>query len=202
MLKSSDEYLRFAFLTGVTKFSHVSIFSDLNQLNDISMKPAYATICGITHEELLHVFSPEIHRLGEANNLSFEETVEQLTIRYDGYYFRENAPGVFNPFSLLNVFDALLFDDYWFQTGTPTFLVDLLKQTDYDLRRLMDGVQTNLQAFTTYRAEANNLIPMLYQSGYLTIKDYDSRFQLYTLKFPNEEVKYAFLQFLQTFPTS
>lgn len=202
VLNSSDRYLRFAFLTGVTKFSHVSIFSDLNQLNDISMKPAYATVCGITHNELLQVFSPEIQRLGEANGLSFEKTVERLTKQYDGYYFRENTSAVFNPFSLLNVFDALLFDNYWFQTGTPTFLVELLKKSDYDLRILIDGIQTDQSAFSEYRVETNNPIPLMYQSGYLSIKDYEPRFETYTLGFPNDEVKYAFLKFLQPAYTS
>lgn len=197
VLKSSDKYLRFAFLTGVTKFSHVSIFSDLNQLNDISMKPAYATICGITHEELIQVFSPEIRKLGDANRLSFEETIGRLTTKYDGYHFREDTPGVFNPFSLLNVFDGLRFDNYWFQTGTPTFLVDLLRETDYDLRTLIDGVRVEDTDFTEYRVESHNPIPLMYQGGYLTIKDYDPEFNQYTLCFPNDEVKYAFLKFLQ-----
>lgn len=201
VLKSADEYLRFVFLTGVTKFAQVSVFSDLNQLSDISMAPQYATLCGITHEELLEVFGPEIEKVGKYNKLTFEDTVKELTTRYDGYHFCEDAPGVFNPFSLLNVLAMFRLDNYWFQTGTPTFLVQLLKKSDYDLRTLIDGVEAEQAAFSEYRAEANNPIPLIYQSGYLTIKGYDPRFKMYTLCFPNDEVKYAFLKFLQPFYT-
>ena len=201
VLKSSDRYLRFVFLTGVTKFAQVSVFSDLNQLNDISMKPAYATLCGITKEELVDTFGIEIEALGNKNGLTFDETVHRLASLYDGYHFEESAEGVFNPFSLLNVFDSCKFDNYWFQTGTPTYLVDLLKQSDYDLRLLVAGVEVTASAFSEYRAEANNPLPMIYQSGYLTIKGYDREVRLYTLRFPNDEVRYGFLNFLVPFYT-
>ena len=201
VLKSADRYLRFVLLTGVTKFAQVSVFSDLNQLNDISMKPPYATVCGITQQELVDTFTPEITQLGEQNGLSFDETVAKLTAMYDGYHFGVNTPGMFNPFSLLNVFDGERFDNYWFQTGTPTYLADLLKQSDYDLRLLMDGVEVNAAAFSEYRAEARNPLPMIYQSGYLTIKDYDKEVDLYTLGFPNNEVRYGFLNFLVPYYT-
>ena len=201
VLKSADRYLRFVFLTGVTKFAQVSVFSDLNQLNDISMKPPYAELCGITKEELLQVFTPEIEVLGEANQLTFDETVERLTVMYDGYHFTERSAGLFNPFSLLNVFDGRKFGNYWFQTGTPTYLVDLLKQSDYDLRLLIDGVEVAASAFAEYRAEKKNPLPMIYQSGYLTIKDYDREVDLYTLRFPNDEVRYGFLNFLVPYYT-
>ncbi|WP_239060739.1 AAA family ATPase, partial [Bacteroides sp. 519] len=148
VLKSADRYLRFVFLTGVTKFSHVSIFSDLNQLSDISMVPAYATICGITEEELVKVFTPELKKVSEFNGYTFEETVEKMAAQYDGYHFRENTPGLFNPFSVLSALKYLVLDNFWFQTGTPTFLVDLLKESDYDLRILIDGVETSPIAFT------------------------------------------------------
>ena len=196
VLKSADRYLRFVFLTGVTKFAQVSVFSDLNQLNDISMKPAYATVCGITKDELVETFTPEIDNLGEKNGLTFDETVCRLTALYDGYHFEESAEGVFNPFSLLNVFDSYKFDNYWLQTGTPTYLVDLLKQSDYDLRLLIDGIEVQASAFSEYRAEIRNPLPMIYQSGYLTIKGYDKEVSLYTLGFPNDEVRYGFLNFL------
>lgn len=196
VLKSADRYLRFVFLTGVTKFAQVSVFSDLNQLNDISMKPAYATVCGITKDELVETFAPEINALGQKNELAFDETVRRLASLYDGYHFEESAEGVFNPFSLLNVFDSCKFDNYWFQTGTPTYLVDLLKQSDYDLRLLIDGVEVQASAFSEYRAETRNPLPMIYQSGYLTIKGYDKEVNLYTLGFPNDEVRYGFLNFL------
>lgn len=202
VLKSTDKYLRFVFLTGVTKFSHVSIFSDLNQLNDISMDTDYATLCGITHEELTHVFTPELHILGEANKHSIKETVEKMTVKYDGYRFSEDAPGVFNPFSVLNAFWQKKFGDYWFRTGTPTFLVELLKKSDFDLRTLIDGVEAVPRTFTEYRVEAANPIPVFYQSGYLTIKGYNPEFNTYTLRFPNDEVKYAFLQFLVPYYTN
>ena len=196
VLKTQDRYIKFGLLTGVSKFSKLSVFSDLNQLNDISMKPAYATVCGITKDELVETFTPEIDNLGEKNGLTFDETVCRLTALYDGYHFEESAEGVFNPFSLLNVFDSYKFDNYWFQTGTPTYLVDLLKQSDYDLRLLIDGVEVQASAFSEYRAEIRNPLPMIYQSGYLTIKGYDKEVSLYTLGFPNDEVRYGFLNFL------
>lgn len=201
VLKSADRYLRFVFLTGVTKFAQVSVFSDLNQLNDISLKSPYATVCGITKEELVATFAPEIEELGVQNELSFEETLDELTTMYDGYHFGVNTPGMFNPFSLLNVFDGGEFAAYWFQTGTPTYLADLLKQSDYDLRLLINGVEVDAAAFSEYRAEARNPLPMIYQSGYLTIKDYDKEVKLYTLGFPNDEVRYGFLNFLVPYYT-
>ena len=201
VLKSKDSCLRFAFLTGVTKFSQVSVFSDLNQLNDISMSKAYATICGITKQELLDCFTPELEALADENNLSFEETVEMMTKQYDGYHFHQKGEGVFNPFSVLNAFDKLEFGNYWFQTGTPTFLVKLLQKADYDLRTLMDGVEASAVTFSEYRVEEDNPIPLIYQSGYLTIKDFDKEFKIYTLDFPNDEVRYGFLNFLVPFYT-
>ena len=201
VLKSSDRYLRFVFLTGVTKFAQVSVFSDLNQLNDISMKPQYATVCGITKQELEATFTPELNRLAEMNGLIYEETLNKMTALYDGYHFCEFAEGVFNPFSVLNVFDGYKFSNYWFQTGTPTFLVELLKESDYDLRTLIDGIEASASSFMEYRVDADNPIPLIYQSGYLTIKGYDKEFQLYRLAFPNDEVRYGFLNFLVPYYT-
>lgn len=165
VLKSADRYLRFVFLTGVTKFAHVSVFSDLNQLTDLSMLPQYSTLCGITHEELRRDFIPEIDALKERYNISEEEVLEQLTKLYDGYHFSERSEGVFNPFSLLNTLSFSRFGSYWFQTGTPTFLVELLKQSEYDLRTLIDGVEMKESAFSEYRVAENNPIPLIYQSG-------------------------------------
>ena len=202
VLKSADRYLRFVFLTGVTKFAQVSVFSDLNQLNDISMDGAYRTLCGITKDELVKTFTPEIRRLGESEEMTFEDTVLRLEKQYDGYHFSEDTTvGLFNPFSLLNVFQKVKFGNFWFQTGTPTYLVDLLKQSDYDLRLLVNGVEVTASAFSEYRAEVNNPLPMIYQSGYLTIKHYDREVGLYTLKFPNDEVRYGFLNFLVPYYT-
>ena len=200
-LKSKDSCLRFVFLTGVTKFSQVSVFSDLNQLNDISTSRAYASICGITKEELVATFQPELVALAEANEQSLEETVQMMTAQYDGYHFHQKGEGMYNPFSVLNAFDKQEFGNYWFQTGTPTFLVKSLQKADYDLRTLMDGVEASASTFTEYRAEENNPIPLIYQSGYLTIKDFDNRFKIYTLGFPNDEVRYGFLNFLVPFYT-
>ncbi|WP_455587578.1 ATP-binding protein [Bacteroides sp.] len=202
VLKSSDRYLRFVFLTGVTKFAQVSVFSDLNQLNDISMKPQYATICGITEQELTETFAPELQELAEMNRLTPEETIQKMKRLYDGYHFCEFSKGVFNPFSVLNVFDGYKFSNYWFQTGTPTFLVELLKKSEYDLRTLIDGVEASVSSFTEYRVDADNPIPLIYQSGYLTIKDYDEEFGIYLLAFPNDEVRYGFINFLIPFYTS
>ena len=201
VLKSADRYLRFVFLTGVTKFSQVSVFSDLNQLNDISMKPPYATVCGITRQELVDTFTPELKNLSEANQLTFEETLQKMTATYDGYHFCEFAEGVFNPFSVLNSFDGCKFDSYWFQTGTPTFLVELLQKSEYDLRTLLSGIEVPVSSFAEYKMDVNNHIPLIYQSGYLTIKDYDRRFNNYLLDFPNDEVRYGFINFLVPFYT-
>lgn len=202
VLKSTDRYLRFAFLTGVTKFSQVSVFSDLNQLQDITTWPDYATICGITRQELVDTFKPELEILATANAFSYEETVEKMTRLYDGYHFCANAEGMFNPFSVLNVLKSKKFDSYWFQTGTPTFLVKMLQETEYDLRTLIDGIEAPASMFTEYRMDASNPIPLIYQSGYLTIKDYDKEFGNYLLEFPNDEVRYGFINFLVPFYTS
>ena len=165
------------------------------------MKPQYATICGITRQELEDTFIPELNQLAEMNELTYEETLNKMTALYDGYHFCEFAEGVFNPFSVLNVFDGYKFSNYWFQTGTPTFLVELLKESEYDLRTLIDGIEASASSFMEYRVDANNPIPLIYQSGYLTIKDYDKEFQLYRLAFPNDEVRYGFLNFLVPYYT-
>ena len=202
VLKSADPYLKFVFLTGVTKFAHVSIFSDLNQLKDISMFPDYTGLCGITLEELKQNFRPEIEAVARENEYTYEQTLDRLAQKYDGYHFRENTPGMFNPFSLLNALDSRKLDNFWFQTGTPTFLVELLKKSEFDMRQLIDGIETEASAFTEYRLEANNPVPLIYQSGYLTIKGYNREFELYKLQFPNEEVRYGFLSFIAPFYSS
>lgn len=201
VLKSSDRYLRFILLSGVTKFSQVSVFSDLNQLQDISMWKDYASICGITKDELVSTFEPELRTLAESEEMSYEEAVDKMTRMYDGYHFHQQTEGLFNPFSVLNALKAKAFGSYWFQTGTPTFLVELLKEGDYDLRTLIDGVEASAMSFSEYRTEANNPIPLIYQSGYLTIKDYNKRFGNYLLQFPNDEVRYGFLNFLVPYYT-
>jgi hypothetical protein len=193
VLKTADPVLRLAFLTGVTKFSQVSIFSDLNQLRDISMEDAYSGICGISAEELTGTFKPDLEALAEKSGKSYEETVTEMHKRYNGYHFSENSEGMFNPFSVLNTLVKFKLEYYWFKTGTPTFLVKALKDMEFDFYQFSDGIPVQLQAITDYRAGAPNLIPLLYQSGYLTIVNYDPRMDLYTLGFPNDEVRYGFL---------
>ena len=200
VLKSSDRYLRFVFLTGVTKFAQVSVFSDLNQLNDISMKPQYATICGITRQELEATFAPELERLAEANRLTREDALDKMEALYDGYHFYPHCEGVFNPFSVLNALLQKRFSSYWFATGTPTMLVDMLKKTDYDLRQL-DGIEVPAAALTDYRADFHNPVPIIYQSGYLTIKGYDPIKTFFILDYPNAEVEYGWLNFITPYYT-
>ena len=200
VLKSADAHLRFVFLTGVTKFGQISVFSDLNQLKDISMDARYATICGITDKELRRDFQPELEALAANEGLSYEEVCQKMKRMYDGYHFRHNMEGLYNPFSVLNALDSVEFGSYWFSTGTPTFLVQLLKETDYDLRNL-EGIELPVNQFADYGTDADYPIPVIYQSGYLTIKGYDKEFQSYTLGFPNEEVKYGFLNFLVPYYT-
>ena len=201
VLKSADPYLRFVFLTGVTKFGQVSVFSDLNQLKDISMDERYATICGITDEEMEVNFRPDMERLAKKMNVAYEDIRDRMRRTYDGYHFCQNSEGVYNPFSVLNALDSQEFSYYWFATGTPTFLVELLKGSDYDLRDL-EGVEVTANQFADYRAKVEDPVPVIYQSGYLTVKKYDERFQMYKLGFPNEEVKYGFLSFLTPFYTN
>lgn len=201
VLKSADPWLRFVFITGVTKFAQMGIFSNLNQLNDISFDEDYATLCGLTLEEIEANFAPELEALAEKNGQTHEESIARLTRQYDGYHFsRGDVPGMFNPFSVLSVMSKRRYDNFWFATGTPTFLADMLRETDYDLRNL-DGVQVTEASLTDDRADARNPVPMIYQSGYLTIKDYDPEFQEYTLGFPNNEVRYGFLNFITPFYT-
>ncbi|CEM62670.1 conserved hypothetical protein [Treponema phagedenis] len=192
VIKSSDEYIRLAFLTGVTKFSKVSIFSDLNNLKDISLLNGYSEICGITQEELEHNFQPEIKAISEKYNYTREEVLERLRKNYDGYLFHQNGKHVYNPFSLLNALDSKEFTKYWFATGTPTFLVNLLKQAEYDLRDVTERAELDKNALFDYRPSMQNPIPIFFQSGYLTIKSYNEEFELYKLGFPNMEVKQVF----------
>ncbi len=193
VLKSNDEYIRFAFLTGVTKFSKVSIFSDLNNLNDISLNPEFSAICGISQEELVKTFRPEIETLAERNELSYEDCISALKKRYDGYCFSYETETMYNPFSLLNVFFSKRFEDYWFATGTPTFLVNELKRENYNIPDLDGNVEMSSAFLSDYRIGVDSIIPVLFQSGYLTIKGYDKEYKMYRLGFPNEEVRYGFL---------
>ena len=193
VLKSETPYLRFVFITGVSRFSKVSLFSDMNHLNDISSNKDFSAVCGITEEELQDNFRPEIEVLAETKHLSYEKTLAKLKQRYDGYLFIEEAEHVYNPFSLLNAFTNKNFRDYWFQSGTPTFVVHYLKKVHYYLPDLENNVEMDMSGLSTYRADASSPIPILFQAGYLTIKSYDSELDLYLLGYPNEEVKYGFI---------
>lgn len=196
-LKSYDHYLKFVFLTGVTKFSKVSIFSDLNQLNDITLDARYAGICGITEEEMKENFMPEISAMAAQQDMTEEECLARLKQQYDGYHFHQNAEGVYNPFSLVNAFDKKEFGAYWFSTGTPTFLLEKLKAIDFDAKQFTDGtVYADASKLSDYRADNPDPVPLFFQSGYLTIKSYDKTFQSYELGYPNDEVKYGFLKSL------
>lgn len=195
-LKSCDAYIRFALLTGVTRFSRVSIFSDLNNLNDITMDWQYATMCGIAESELLPNFEEDIRRLAEHQGLSYDDTCALLRKKFDGYHFTANGEGIYNPFSLLNTFYRMVPDNYWFSTGTPTILVKLLKQNHYRLSDLSQGVEATGDELNGLENTINNPTPLFFQSGYLTIKDYDQRFNVYQLGFPNQEVERGFLDFL------
>jgi len=190
-LKSDDQYIRFAFLMGFTKFGKISIFSDLNNLTDLSMDWRYYNICGISTEELHEYFAPDIEQLALENKMSVGDATEKLRRLYDGYHFTEESPGLYNPYSLLNTFDRMRFGSYWFETGTPSFLVYLLKQHHYNLEQ-MTREQTTAEVLDSIDVMSSNPIPVIYQSGYLTIKDYDPRFKLYLLGFPNEEVEEGF----------
>lgn len=201
VLKSADQWLRFYLLTGVTKFGQVSVFSDLNQLNDISMNPRYNAICGLTWQEIADNFAPELEELTAREQLTADELRLRMKRMYDGYHFMYGQEGIFNPFSVLNTLSRQEFQRYWVQTGTPTFLVELLKQSDYDLRNL-EGVALGVDDFANYRADASAPIPVIYQSGYLTIKDLDRELGFYRLGFPNDEVRYGFLSFIASFYTS
>ncbi|WP_302458319.1 ATP-binding protein [Mediterranea massiliensis] len=194
-LKSNDKYLRFALLTGVTKFSKVSVFSDLNNLMDISLSNRFANICGITENELHRDLEEDIRLLAEANGMNETEARQTLKEWYDGYHFAENTEDIYNPFSLLNTLAEMKFGSYWFETGTPTFLVELLQRSKYDLHRLTEEMATadSLGGIDTMET---NPVPILYQSGYLTIKGFDKEFRTYELGFPNKEVEEGFTKFL------
>ncbi len=201
VLKSQDQYIRFGFLTGVTKFSHVSVFSDLNNLNDISMDEKYVSLCGISEDELHVFFESSIRELATANNMTYEEACAKLREQYDGYHFCEDSVGIYNPFSLLNTFAKKKFRDYWFETGTPTFLLKLLERNHYELSDLQ-GVKVDVTGLNNVDNMYSDPTPVLYQSGYLTIKDYEPDMGIYTLAYPNGEVERGFTRALVPFYTS
>ncbi len=197
-LKSQDRYIRFVFLTGITKFGKMNIFSGLNNLKDISMDLRYDAICGITEKELHTYFEESINSLAKKTGKTYDETCDELEKQYDGYHFHHKGVGVYNPFSLLNAFDSGEIGSYWFETGTPTFLVRLLQQNNYDLDCL-DGVRQSADSLNDVTTMYSNPIPIIYQSGYLTINGYDGEFNEYELGYPNKEVENGFIKFLTPF---
>lgn len=195
VLKTQDRYIKFAFLTGVTKFGKVSVFSDLNNLTDISMDHRYISICGMTEKELLTNFKEGIGELASANEDNETETIDKLRMRYSGYHFEENSEEIYNPFSVLNTLANSRYDDYWFKANTHTFLIDILKKhayciTDLNKAQVKANMMNNVDS---------NPIPVIYQSGYLTIKSYDERFKNYQLGIPNKEVEEGILNILSPF---
>ncbi len=187
-LKYCDKMLRFVFLTGITKFSQVSIFSELNNITNISMSEEYAGICGITKEELLTQMAEDIDALAEKLNLTREQTVEKLKEHYDGYHFAWPSPDVFNPYSLLNCFAGKKLDAYWFSSGTPTYLINMLRKFNVLPARIAP-IEVLASAFDAPTESMRTITPLLYQSGYVTIKDYDEDTTVYTLDIPNKEIR-------------
>jgi hypothetical protein len=200
-LKSKDGCIKFAMLTGVTKFGKVSVFSDLNNLNDISLDNDFYNICGISEEELKGVFEPYVNRLAEARKMTKSEAYSELKRNYDGYHFTDETPGMYNPFSLLNALHKRSFGSYWFETGTPSYLVELLKRHDFKLDELK-GNKVTANVLSAIDASSSNPISVIFQSGYLTISGYNERYKLYSLDFPNEEVREGFMLYLMPYYTS
>ena len=196
VMKAKDGKIRFGFLTGVSKIGKLSVFSGLNNLTDISMETEYSDICGISENDLHHYFEESISELADANRLSIEECYLKLEYMYDGYHFSEKSDGMYNPFSLLSTLRSKKFKDYWFETGTPTLLVNVMKQTSFDITTLSDRVVVSYDDLSGMQDIIHRPIPLFFQTGYLTIKDYDEEFNLYTLGFPNDEVKNGFLKFI------
>jgi hypothetical protein len=194
-LKKLDQYLRFVFVTGISKFLLLSIFAQLNNLNNISMLPQYANICGITERELTDNFQEGIAELGKANNMTVQEVLAKLKLKYDGYRFSRNAEGVYNPFSLLSAMNNKDFSNYWFSTGTPTILVNMMKKFHTDLTQI-DGSEAASEEFDAPTEDMQSILPLFYQSGYLTIKEYDPVVNMYRLGYPNEEVKVGLMRTL------
>lgn len=195
VMKSSDRYIKFGFLTGVTKFSKVSVFSDLNNIDDISMWDKYITICGMSEQEIRDNFDEGMQLLADKNQLSKDECYAELRRRYDGYHFCEGTIGMYNPYSVINTLNKQKFGDYWFESGTPTRLIKVLKKMDYNLNQFSEGEILASQLTSVDSVKANPL-SIFYQSGFLTIKNFDKRFGMYKLGFPNQEVETGFTECL------
>ena len=200
-LKACDQYIRFAFLTGITKFSQLSIFSELNNIANVSMDKEYAAICGITKEELTEQFAGHIDALAEAEGKTHDEMVEELAYRYDGYHFTWPSPDIFNPFSLLNALGRKKLDNFWFGSGTPTYLIEMMRKYDVQPSEI-ERNNMGAEAFDAPAERLESITPLMYQSGYLTIKDYNCYTELYTLGIPNNEVRIGLMSSLLPVYTS
>ena len=194
-LKDCDQWLRFVFITGISKFSQLSIFSELNNLKRITMVPEYSTICGITEQELHEQWGDAVADMAASMGISTEEAYRQLKEKYDGYHFAEDLTDVYNPFSLLNALVDRRIKDHWFEIGTPTVLVNMLKKFGTDITRL-DGSMASSNQFDVPTEQWRNVLPLLYQSGCFTIKDYDRDTDTYTLGFPNNDVYQGLMETL------
>ena len=194
-LKACDPYLKFVFLTGITKFSQLSIFSELNNIKNISMDEPYAAICGITEEEMLTQMQEDMDRLAAKLDVTPEEILEKLKENYDGYHFTFPSPDIYNPFSLLNAFADGKFGSYWFGSGTPTYLIKMLEKFGVEPSEIGNN-HAEVSAFDAPTETMTDIIPLLYQSGYITIKDYDESIDLYTLDIPNKEVRLGLMKSL------
>ena len=190
-LKGEERHLRFVFLTGISKFSQLSIFRELNNITNISMLDKYSDICGISRKELVAIFDADIRELATENEMTYDEALSELQHHYDGYHFSGRGEDVYNPYSLFNTLASNEFDDYWFSTGTPTFLIELLQEKHLDMLEL-DDITATADRFDTPTETINDPVPVLYQSGYLTIKAYNHRGKIFKLGFPNTEVKTGF----------
>ena len=194
-LKSCDKYLRFVFLTGITKFSQLSIFSELNNINNVSMDEEYADICGISKDELLSQLGDYIDALAEAKDCTHDEMVKELTYRYDGYHFTWPSPDIFNPFSIINAFGKKQLGNYWFGSGTPTFLIEMMRKFKVAPSEIGEK-RLGVNGFDVPAEKLTSIVPLLYQSGYLTIKGYNPLSGLYTLDLPNNEIRIGLMDSL------
>jgi hypothetical protein len=195
VIKASDQYLRFVFITGISKFSRVGLFSTMNNLEDLTLLPQYATLLGITDEELRQDFAEHLAVFAEQRRTSVAEILAEIKRWYNGFCFAADAPNVYNPYSTLLCLKQQRFSNFWFETGTPTFLISLIKQEQYEIQQLAD-LQVRELGFSTYELDRLPIAPLLYQTGYLTIKGYDAGERVYTLAYPNNEVEEAFLSYL------
>ena len=194
-LKACDPYLRFVFITGITKFSQISIFSELNNITNVSMLPEFAAICGFTKEELTGVLSDYVEAMAHALGISHDKMIDELTYRYDGYHFTWPSPDIFNPFSLLNAFSQQRLDNFWFGSGTPTYLIEMMRKFDVAPSEIGD-FYLRTEAFDAPTEQLTNIVPLLYQSGYLTIKDYNKDDLMYHIDIPNNEIRVGLMSVL------